>query len=468
MNGFLSTLAAGLLLLVGGYFTVRFRAFYFAHPVKTFRAMPMQSGARQMLLSLGGTVGVGNISGVAVALSIGGAGAVFWMWVGAFISMALKYAEILLGMLTRKNGAGGAPYYIKEAIGSLAAVLFAVFLLLDCVMMGGVIQSSAIAEAAQTAFGMSPLATGIFVSLLAAAVFFFGIDLFGLSAYVVPAMSGGYVLAALAVILCNLGGLPAVLRAIFTDAFTPTAASGGVLGFLVGPALRQGIVKGLFSNEAGCGTAPSAHIASKETVPARQGLFGIFEVFFDTVVMCSLTAFVILLTLGVPTQSGGGVAICARAFATLFGTAAPGTLCVFVFLFAFSAIVAFGYYGMQSLDFFRASTRIKDVFLILYCLSLFFGALAAPKAIWEIADAVICVMLLINTSAVFVSRKKILQSHASSLPCLKGGGPRSGGGIHAQIGKYAQRASKTRSFSSSGTKNAIPMSERDKKSGEIS
>lgn len=406
-----------MLLLAGGYFTLRFRAFYLRHPLRTLRVMPLAGGAKEMLLSLGGTVGVGNISGVAVALMLGGAGAVFWMWVGAFVSMALKYAEITLGMLTRRRAGqgyiGGAPYYIKEAIGSLAAVLFTALLIVDCVMMGGVIQSNAIAEAAETAFGLSPLVCGILVSLLAAAVFFFGVDLFKLSAYVVPAMSVGYVLAASAVIVCNMRGLPQMFADIFAGAFTPDAAAGGVLGFLLSPALRQGIVKGLFSNEAGCGTAPTAHIASKETVPARQGLLGIFEVFVDTVLMCSLTAFAILLTLGEELEKigGGGVAICARAFGTLFGSAASPTLAVFVFLFAFAAIVSFGYYGAQSLYFFRGGARLKNIFLLLYCLSLLLGAIAAPKAVWAISDAVICLMLLVNTSAVFVSRKKVLAAH---------------------------------------------------------
>lgn len=413
--------AAGMLLLAGGYFTLRFRAFYLRHPIRTLRAMPLAGGAKEMLLSLGGTVGVGNISGVAVALLLGGAGAVFWMWVGAFVSMALKYAEITLGMLSRrKEGCGyvgGAPYYIKEAIGSLAAVLFTVLLLADCVMMGGVIQSSAIAEAAETAFGVSPTVCGILVSVLAAAVFFFDVDLFKLSAYVVPTMSVGYVIAALAVIVCNARGLPQMFAAIFSGAFAPNAAVGGALGFLLSPALRQGIVKGLFSNEAGCGTAPTAHIASEETVPARQGLFGILEVFVDTVLMCSLTAFVILLTLGEELSGigGGGVAICARAFGALFQNGAPVMLSIFVFLFAFAAIISFGYYGAQSLCFFRGGARYRDAFLLLYCLSLLLGAVAAPAAVWAISDAVICLMLLLNTSAVLVSRKKILHAHGEHM-----------------------------------------------------
>lgn len=408
MNGFLFALAAGVLFFVGGYFTVRFRAFYLLHPWRTLRALPRGSAAKQMLLSLGGTVGVGNIVGVAVAIGLGGSGAVFWMWVGAFVSMALKYAEILLGMLTRKEKKGGAPYYIKEAIGSLAATLFTVLLLCDCLAMGGVIQANAIAEAA-AAFGISPLVSGIFVSLLAAFVFFLHTDLFALSAYVVPLMSVGYVLASFAVLFLHAGELWGVLCGIVESAFTSTAATGGVLGVFLSPALGQGIVKGLFSNEAGCGTAPSAHVASEETVPARQGLFGILEVFIDTVVMCTLTALVILVTVG--EGADGGVSVCMHAFASAFGAAAPAVLAVFVFLFAFSAIVAFGYYGMQCLSFFHAGARVQNTFLLVFCISLFAGAVMAPAAVWEIADIVVCLMLLLNTAAVFVCRKQILRSH---------------------------------------------------------
>lgn len=409
MNGFLFALAAGVLFFVGGYFTVRFRAFYLLHPVRSLRALP-QSGVKQMLLSLGGTVGVGNIAGVAVAIGVGGSGAVFWMWVGAFVSMALKYAEILLGMLTRKGKQGGAPYYIKEAIGSLAATLFTVLLLCDCLAMGGVIQSNAIAEAAKV-FGISPLVSGIFISLLAALVFFLHVDLFALSAYVVPLMSGGYVLASLAVLLLHSGDLWGVLCGIVENAFAPAAATGGVLGILFSPALGQGIVKGLFSNEAGCGTAPGAHVASDETVPARQGLFGALEVFIDTVIMCTLTALVILVTVGEGAE--GGVSVCMRAFASVFGGAAPAVLAVFVFLFAFSAIVAFGYYGTQCLSFFHASGRVKNAFLLVFCVSLFAGAVMAPVAVWEIADTVVCLMLLLNTAAVFVCRKQIAEAHST-------------------------------------------------------
>lgn len=402
MNGFLSTLSALAVLLVGGYFTVRLRAFYLLHPLRTLHALPRE-GMRQMLLSLGGTVGVGNIVGVSVAIALGGRGAVFWMWVGALFSMALKYAEILLGMHTR--GAGhGAAFYIKEALGTLAACLFVCLLLCDSVTMGGIIQANAIADAFAEAFGIAPAVTGVLVSIAAAAVFFLRVDLFALSTCIVPFMSLGYTAAALAVVFCRRAELPSLLCSIVRDAFAPYAAAGGVLGILTSPALRQGIVKGLFSSEAGCGTAPTAHAASKETVPARQGLFGVLEVFVDTVVMCTLTALAILLTVG----EGGSYM---EGFASVFGAAAPPVLAVFLFLFAFAAILAFGYYGVQALSYFHAGKRVQNGFLLAFCGSLFVGAVSAPAAVWEIADAVVCMMLLLNTSAVFVRREEIFAGH---------------------------------------------------------
>ena len=406
MISFLSTLSACILLFCGGYFTCRLRAFYLVHPLRTLRALPRE-GRGQMLLSLGGTVGVGNILGVSVALSLGGCGAVFWMWVGAFAAMALKYAEIVLGMQTRSLGHGAA-FYIRDTLGGLAGCLFACLLLCDCITMGGVIQANAIAEAMYDAFGLAPLYAGLFVCLLAAAVFCFRVDLFLLSTAVVPLMSVLYVLAALAVILCNLSALPRVLGAIVQDAFAPRA----LWGILLSPALRQGIVKGLFSNEAGCGTAPGAHAASPERLPARQGLFGIFEVFADTVVMCTLTALALLLTVG---EGEGGAADCLRAFSSVLGGAAAPILAICIFLFAFAAIVAFGYYGVQALSYFRAGRRVRAGFLVLFCGSLLLGALAAPDTVWSVADGVVCCMLLLNTAAVFLRRRQILSAHAELL-----------------------------------------------------
>jgi len=449
-DNMLSGVVAALVFLIGGFFTVKFRAFYAFRPITVLRAMPLESGASQMLLSLGGTVGVGNIVGVAVALGVGGCGAIFWMWVGAFFSMALKYAEITLGMLKRGKTAAT---YIKEKLGMMAAVVFSFLLICDCVMMGGVVQSSAISESVSGATGISPVAVGIVLSVMTASVFFLKVDVFRLSTYVVPLMSAGYVFFALCVISVNISSIPSLFKEIFDAAFTFDSAAGGVLGILASPALRQGIVKGLFSNEAGVGTAPSAHAASCEKEPCRQALFGIFEVFVDTVVMCTLTAFSILLALGDIRGRIDGATACADAFSSVFGSLAPFILAVFISLFAFCTVISFGYYGIQSLSFFGAGERAADYFLIIYCVSLFIGAVAAPRVIWEICDTVVCLMLIINCTAVFLSHKEICEAHKN---------------FYVHIGKYASSASRTRSRSSSRIKNAIPMSDSDKKRGETS
>ena len=448
---FLSLAASLFTFLIGGYFAFRFRAFYLCHPLLSFRAMPLENGAKHMLLSLGGTVGVGNIIGVAVALLAGGSGAVFWMWVSAFFAMALKYAEITLGMLKRRkeNGVfkGGAPYYIKEKLGSLAAFIFAFLLICNSVFMGGMIQSSAISEAINTAFNVSPVVTGVILSVLSALIFFFRVDLFGISAYVVPFMSIGYIVACLTVVFTNAAMLPDIIKDIFKNAFTVSSACGGFLGILLSPALRHGILKGLFSNEAGCGTAPSAHISSGEKEPCRQGLFGIFEVFADTVIMCTLTAIVILLATEKKDFQKGAAEICSAAFENFFGAFAPPLLALFITLFAFCTIIAFGHYALETLLFFGVGRTVKEAFVLAYCFSLFLGAIAAPYILWEICDVIVCLMLIINTSAVALSQKDILSAHNA---------------FYVHIGKYASRASKIRVRSSFKTKKDMPISERER------
>ena len=432
------TISAAMLLVIGSYFVIKLRAFYFFHPVKTIKSIP-KDGIGQMLLSLGGTVGVGNIVGVAVAISIGSSGAVFWMWVGAFVAMAIKYAEIVLGMLYR----GGAQIYIKKHIGSIAAWIFVCLLIIDSLVMGGIIQSSAVSEAIYCATGISPIVSGVFLSILAAIVFFLRLDLFRLSSVVVPIMSVGYVLCALAVIIFQAERIPEVMRQILENAFKTDSAVGGIFGCILTPALRQGIVKGLFSNEAGCGTAPMAHSTSAEKVPARQGLFGVFEVFVDTVVMCTLTAFALLLTGEAPY---GGVLGCMTAFSGIFGDAAKPIIAISVGLFAFSAIISFGYYGVQSVGFIFKNKSCKTVFLCTHCTMVFVGAILAPVIAWDIADIVVSLMLIINILAVFAGRKEVYSAHMA---------------LYSHMGKHSHKASSTPSFSCASIKNAMPMSDSE-------
>lgn len=406
----ISTFAVLVLLFAGGYFTFCFKGFYFRHPIKTLRAMPLENGVKEMLLSLGGTVGVGNISGVAVAIMIGGSGAVLWMWVGAFFAMALKYAEITLGVAYRRD----ASHYIKKVFGGFAAALFSLLLIADCIMMGGIIQANAICEAMDSAFGITPVLCGILLCVLTAAILFFRVNLFSLSMYVVPFMSALYIVMALSVILYFADGIVYVFKDIFVSAFDISSASGGIVGILFTPAVRQGIVKGLFSNEAGCGTAPSAHAETKEKVPARQGLFGIFEVFVDTVLMCTITAFAILLALGKDPVGMGGIDICLGAFERVLASYASPLLALCIFLFAFSAILSFGYYGISTVG-----EKFREPFILVFCLSLFAGSLLSPMKIWYAADTVISMMLIINTSAVFAHRKKVLFEHGKLFPHRK-------------------------------------------------
>ena len=437
----LLVISAGMLLLSGGYFTVKFKLFYLLHPIKTLTSFS-KDGVGQMLLSLGGTVGVGNIVGVSVAIALGGSGAVFWMWCGAAVAMALKYAEIILGMLH-----GNTLNSIKSAFGGKAAALFALLLVADAIVMGGIIQSSAVAQTMELSFGLSRVVCGVFFCLCVALVFFLKLDLFKLSAKVVPVMSIGYALAALWVVAANFDKIPSVVQSIFQNAFCTESATGGIFGFLFTPALRQGIVKGLFSNEAGCGTAPMAHAASKEKVPARQGLFGIFEVFADTLCMCTLTAFAILLTGG---GNAYGMRACINAFESVLGAFAAPLLSASVLLFAFCTVISLGYYGLQSILYLGGSE--SGCFLTVYCISVFVGATLSPSLAWAIADAVVSIMLIVNTCAVLVLHREIIASHNL---------------FYCQMGNASQRAFKMRSLCRAFSKKESPMSHSDIKRGSI-
>lgn len=418
VNQYILGVAATLILLVAGvYLSVRLRFFHLRHPVRILRRLLAKGEAggtspfRALTVALAGTLGVGNIAGVALALASGGPGAVFWMWVSALAAMILKYAEIVLALRYRRREGGdtgdycgGAMYYIREGLGGtplargLAAV-FAFLCILNSITMGSVIQSNVIAESLEGRFGVPAAVTGLVVSALAAAVVCGGVkSISGLTVRLVPFMSAVYVLLSLYIILTNLSQMPRVLALIFSSAFRPAPAWGGILGFLFSRAVRFGISRGLLSNEAGCGTAPIAHAESNAKSPAAQGLWGIVEVFVDTLLLCSMTAFVILIACD-PAASGetGGILLTIAAFETAFGEAAGLIICAAVFLFAYATIICWGFYGSRCVGYFTKSAAARYAYLALFCASVLFGAVAAADFIWSLADFAICAMMVLNT-----------------------------------------------------------------------
>lgn len=420
LASFLSTLTPMALLAVGLYLGVRLRFFPFFHPVRVLRSLFGRRGAerasslRAMGMALGGTIGVGNMAGVAMAILLGGAGAVFWMWVCAFAAMLLKYAEITLAMDGRrkcgKDFRGGTPYALADTGHARLGGLFALLCLGNALVLGGAVQANAAAAALADTAGLSPAITGAALVFLTLPVILGGTRrIAGITARIVPFMCFLYIGGGVLVLLLHAPALPGVFVRIFTDAFSPLAAGGGVFGFFTSAALRQGAARGLMSNEGGCGTAPLAHITSEEKDPARQGLFGIVEVFVDTVLICTLTAFVILCVFPELPSGVGGMALTRAAFTASLG--APGGILVTasLLLFAYATVLCEVFYGRACLAYFTEDRRAALVYAALFLGALFFGAVLPTGSVWYVSDLLLSLMTLLNLALLSVRAGHIVR-----------------------------------------------------------
>lgn len=407
------------LLLCGGYFAVRLGRYFFGNPGKVFAGIAHATGEggtspwRTLSVALAGTLGVGNITGVALAVALGGAGAVFWMWAAAFAAMFLKYAETLLALSTREEQGGrmhgGAMYYIRAAVhgraGRVLAAVFAALCVLTSLTLGGVIQTSAAAGALSAAFSVPPVAVGAVFALVAALVLIRGLrGVERVSAALIPLLCLAYTVLSLAAIVHGRARLPAAFAEIFRGAFSLKSGFSGVGGFLVSGALRYGVSRGLVSNEAGCGTSPIAHAASGVRDPAAEGLFGVLEVFVDTVLLCTLTALVLLTSGVAPTADGTYVL---RAYSASLGAFAAPMLAVFMALFAFATVLCWAHYGQESLRYLTDRHGVATAHLVAVSLSAFLGAVAAPALLWDLTDLVLALLTLLNLPALYLCRDTI-------------------------------------------------------------
>lgn len=422
-----------LLILCGVVFCFKLGFFHFRHPIRLLSRAAHRSEsagrggtsrAGALCMALAGTLGTGNIVGVALAICGGGAGAVFWMWVSAGAAMIVKYAEITLALDSRTlspsgERRGGAMYYIRggTTASRVAATVFALLCIGETLVVGSGIQASAGAEVTEELLGVPSFVTGGALALLTAAVIFGGTKkITRATTLAVPLMTLGYILISIVAIAANRHALPDAFRAIFEDAFTPRAVGGGVLGFLLSPALRFGVSRGLLSNEAGCGTAPTAHAASNEEDPAVQGLLGIVEVFVDTMLLCTMTALVIL-TSGVET-AGSGALVTVRAYAVTFGDAAAPIVAAMILVFAWATMLCQAFYGEVCVDYLGLGGRSRKLFLAAFCLSALLSSLAAHDAVWELADLLIGSMTLINVAALLVRAERVCELSAPLIRSL--------------------------------------------------
>ncbi len=341
--------------------------------------------------ALSATIGTGNIAGVGTAIALGGPGAVFWMWVTAFFGMGLKYAECTLALRYRTIHADGTVgagpmYYLEHGLGQKwLGILFALFAAIASFGIGNMVQANSVAEPVLTYFGIPKIVTGLIIGGLVFAVIVGGIKRIGkVASKLVPAMSIFYILGALWVIFANIGQVPQALGLIFSDAFTGTAATGGFAGAAVAQAIRFGVARGVFSNEAGLGSAPIAHGAAQTKEPVREGLVAMLGPFIDTIMICTMTALVIVLT-GAFTSGDTGADLTAKAF----NTGLPGwggyIVAIGIIFFAFSTAVSWSYYGDRCIDYLFGQ-RMVTPYRVLYCILLPVGASVKLSTVWTISD----------------------------------------------------------------------------------
>lgn len=365
--------------------------------------------------ALAATVGTGNIAGVAGAIAIGGPGSIFWMWVAALLGMVVKFAEVVLAVRYREPDAqggyrGGPMYYIKNGLGPKWAWLGGLFCAFGMVAAFGVGNSTQISTAVASInealcfVGLTPsfygnLAMGLIAGAIVALVILGGAKRIGAVAeYLIPVMSLGYIALSLGALFQNAGAIPGALKAIFAGAFSPAAFTGGAVGTMF-LALRIGVSRGVFTNEAGMGTASIAHAGANTRHPAEQGLYGIFEVFADTLVICTMTALVIL-TSGIPIPYGAdaGAELTVSAFVSVYGGWVTIFLALSMALFAFATILGWGLYGLRCAEYLLGNRSFRP-FALAHAATTVLGALLAPALLWELAEAVNGLMAIPNLIA---------------------------------------------------------------------
>ncbi|MCS4505450.1 alanine:cation symporter family protein [Arhodomonas aquaeolei] len=355
--------------------------------------------------ALSATVGTGNISGVATAITLGGPGAVFWMWVTALVGMATKYGEAVLAVKYREvdedgRYVGGPMYYIRNGMGAnwrWLGVVFALFAMIAAFGIGNTVQSNSVADVVEANLYVPTWVTGVVLSVLVFFVIIGGVRrIAGLAERLVPFMAVVYILGALVVIVMHISAVPDALGQIVGDAFTGTAATGGFAGTAVMAAIRYGVDRGIFSNEAGLGSAPIAHAAARTNDPVRQGTVAMLGTFIDTIVVCTMTALVIVLS---GAWNGGTTG--AELTSLAFGDGVPGGNWVVTFgliVFAFTTIVAWSYYGERCAEYLfgvKAIMPYRYVWVVL----LFVGAVANLGLVWKIAGVLNSLMAIPNLIA---------------------------------------------------------------------
>ena len=382
---------------------------------------------QSLCTALAATVGTGNIVGVAGAIIVGGPGAVFWMWIIAIFGMMTNYSENVLGILYRRKNksgewSGGAMYYLQDGLGAkknckwigrILAILFACFTLLASFGIGNMTQVNSISGNLKTVFNVPTWVTGIVVLIVAGLVIVGGLKrIAAVTEKIVPFMVILYIIGALIILITNITAVPAVFGAIFRSAFGLEAAAGGVVGYGIKLAIEQGCKRGVFSNEAGLGSSVMVHSNSNVKEPVRQGMWGIFEVFADTIVVCTLTAFAILSSGYVDLSTGETVAeiagvevtkanLVSLVFEQSFGKVGSGFVCIAIVLFAFSTCLGWSHYGTKAFEYLFGE-KFDLIYRIIFVIAIFGGAVMGDNLAWDLSDTFNGLMMIPNLIAVLV------------------------------------------------------------------
>jgi len=436
-----------ILIMLGGlWFTVRLKGIQFRnwgfllHNTygKTFReAREADKAAKKgegevtsfqaAMMSVSAVVGSGNIAGVATAIVAGGPGALFWMLVAALVGMATKFAEIGLGIKYREKlddgtFAGGPMYYIGKAfhakwLGKIVAVLFIFF----AFIISAVVDTNTISGALDEAFGLNPIVTGVILAILTALVIFGGVKRIGeVCGALSPFMAGAYLLCGLLIIILHIGQVPAAIAFIVKSAFSPSAAFGGAAGVTVMSVMRYGMARGIFSNEAGLGSAAVTHSAAKVSMPGEQAIWGPLEVFVDTFVVCLVTGLTIVLS-GLWDSGAEGVSLTMNAFRTLL----PGNWGQYVVvgaavLFGYSCLITFYNYAEKGWIYLVGNDKARTALRVLWLVFIMIGAFSDLGLVWDLADTANGLIIIPNIIALFILTKEVIaikdEYYSKSMP----------------------------------------------------
>jgi len=378
------------------------------------------SSFQSLATAISAQVGTGNLAGVATAIAMGGPGAIFWMWIAAFFGMATIFAEAVLAQVYRTRDdaghiTGGPAYYISKGLGShKLAVFFSVSIIIALGCIGNMVQSNSIADAFKTAFDVPPLVMGLIIAACGAFVFFGGIGrIAAVTEKMVPLMALLYVIGGLFVVLSNADQIIPAFKMIFVGAFDPSAATGGIIGAGVKEAIRYGVARGLFSNEAGVGSAPNAAASAAVSHPVKQGLVQMLSVFIDTILICSATAFMLLCSGVEPTSKLAGMPWVQAAASSSLGGFGTIFITIALCLFAFTTLIGNFYYAEMGLKFLcgrKPPKAVINTFRIIAAAIVLAGATMEFSIVWNTADVLMGLMALINLPVILILCKPAIQA----------------------------------------------------------